>query len=121
METIRYLPLDDRNLYYISSQDVSSVSKLRTPSSCVYALLEFVIIRDENEIIIKSIHTSPTHRNKGFAKRLLRCLQNNMAAWKVNTLTVDDMSANYRSIRNIYLKCGFQYDEDDGPEMSFAR
>lgn len=69
------------------------------------------------ESLLLHIYVPSVLRGRGIAKKMLllvatECLKNNC-----KSIEVDDMSDRYRSEKNLYVKCGFKYKNDSGPEM----
>jgi hypothetical protein len=58
------------------------------------------------------------HRGQGNGtKLLLKALHQSYINNGVKTVTLDDMSDNWRDENNIYTRVGLVYISDDGPEM----
>lgn len=71
-------------------------------------------------ISIGSLYVDPSFRNKGVGSILLNQLIEYAKKNNVSKIVLDDMSDNYRENRNIYVKHGFQYVNEDGPEMEYT-
>ena len=54
---------------------------------------------------------------KGYATRLLKFAINKSIKKGLYIIELDDMSDNFRKQHNIYVKHGFGYVSDHGPEM----
>ncbi len=57
---------------------------------------------------------------KGFGSILLKSVINEIKNLKINIIMLDDMTNRYRQTHNIYLKFGFKYLYDSGPEMELV-
>jgi len=76
--------------------------------SHLVAWIEYVVV--DGETIVTNLQS--IQPGKGHATTLL-----NMLKKESKSITLDDMSDHYRKSHNIYVKNGFQYVEEDGPEM----
>jgi ribosomal protein S18 acetylase RimI-like enzyme len=79
--------------------------------------LEFVYDNDDNTITIININTKNGYEGQGHASKLLSKLIVFAKKHEVKEIYLDDMSDNYRKKSNIYIKFGFTYIDDYGPEM----
>lgn len=78
--------------------------------------LQFILSQDKHQATIMDMFVQEDQRGKGVGSQLLqKCL--NMLPNTVQTVEVDDMSDRQRLPHNIYLKHGFQYVHEFGPEM----
>lgn len=68
-----------------------------------------------NEMNIHYIKTHKDHTGNGLATYLI--LNTIFVFQDVTRIELDDCSNNYRRFKNIYTNIGFEYIEDDGPEM----
>lgn len=68
-------------------------------------------------ITIGSLYVDPFLRNKGIGSILLNQLIEYAKKTNTQKIILDDMSDNFRLRNNIYLKHGFQYVNEFGPEM----
>lgn len=81
--------------------------------------LECCIKRNPKVMRITFMLIKPKFRGVGNGtKLLLKALKEAYLNHNVKTVTLDDMSNNYRKENNIYLKVGLKYDADWGPEMT---
>lgn len=96
---------------YLFPTDISQLGE--TSKSVIEACLCL-----NKHAIITNLFTQPNSRGKGYGTLLLRKIifQCTLKDY-IKYITVDDMSDNYRSEHNIYLKHGFRYIADTGPEM----
>ena len=71
------------------------------------------------EMIIMSLSTFSHFQGCGHATKMLQYLINLAQKFKLKAINLDDMSDHYRrpTPENIYLKNGWQYLSNDGPEM----
>ena len=68
---------------------------------------------------IKWIHVQENMRNRGIGTCLLLEAAYEAMSKGCRTITLDDVSDGHRTSANIYLRCGFLYDDPDGgPEMT---
>lgn len=58
--------------------------------------------------------------NKGYGSILLNYVIQEMKKKDISKISLDDMSKQYRQQHNIYLKFGFTYIFDYGPEMEYV-
>ena len=72
-----------------------------------------------NYIVVGSLYVDPILRNKGIGSILLNQLIQYAKNNYVKKIVLDDMTDNYRIPNNIYLKHGFQYVDENGPEMEY--
>lgn len=72
-------------------------------------------ISDEANIV--SIRTLEKFKGKGLASRLLTKVFEYLTEIGVKYIYLDDDSDRYRQSNNLYLKMGFNYLRQDGPEM----
>lgn len=75
------------------------------------------IIIDYNENTSTITDFSCIKPNNGFGSILLDFVINEMKIIQINNITLDDMSNRFRNSHNIYIKFGFNYLHDFGPEM----
>ena len=73
-----------------------------------------VNINEKSSILTDFTSIKP---NKGFGSKVLNYVINDMKNEFVNKITLDDMSTAYREKHNIYIKFGFTYLYEYGPEM----
>ena len=70
------------------------------------------------KFVLQSVFTPPDERRQGIATSLiLRLAAYCTEHHGVTVIELDDMSDHYRQNDNLYLKLGFNYLEDNGPEM----
>ncbi|AYV76408.1 MAG: acetyltransferase GNAT family protein [Terrestrivirus sp.] len=67
--------------------------------------------------MIHNLWVEEQFRNKKIGTHLLRKLVIKMFDMGIVHIELDDMSDNYRKVRNIYVKHGFKYKYETGPEM----
>jgi hypothetical protein len=79
------------------------------------AYLNIIIDYEEKSSIITDF--SCINTNKGSGSILLKFVIGEMIKIQIKNITLDDMSNRYRNIHNIYLKFGFKYVHEFGPEM----
>jgi len=72
-----------------------------------------IIISDVN---ITIVNLTSYIKNKGYASQLLKHVIN-ISILKKLPIILDDMSDHFRNNHNIYIKHGFKYIYDEGPEM----
>jgi len=70
------------------------------------------------EMFISGLFVVQDFRGQGLARRALYVVAQQALALGIPTLTLDDMSDNYRADHNLYLNSGFHYLTDDGFDMS---
>jgi len=70
-------------------------------------------------IVIGSLYVDSKLRNKGIGSILLDKIIQYAKNNRVKKIVLDDMTDNYRQSNNIYLKHGFTYLNEDGPEMEY--
>ena len=79
------------------------------------AYLNIIIDYNDNSSIITDF--SCINTNKGSGSILLNFVIREMTKIQIKNITLDDMSNRYRQSHNIYLKFGFSYLYEFGPEM----
>lgn len=79
------------------------------------AYLNIIINHNDFSSIITDF--SCININKGHGSILLNFVIGEMKKIQIKNITLDDMSNRYRNPHNIYLKFGFKYLYDFGPEM----
>lgn len=70
-------------------------------------------------IFLGSLYVDSKLRNKGIGSILLNQLIQYAKNNRINKIVLDDMSDNYKLPNNIYLKHGFHYVNENGPEMEY--
>lgn len=108
---------EDRFLYYYGSVRLP-LDSFKTPNDTngVSATIEFVKI--DGDIFITWLESKI--QGKGYASRLLNICKD-IVIESGTDVYVDDCSDRYRCEHNIYIKEGFAYVNDDGPEMKFMK
>jgi len=82
------------------------------------AYLNIIIDYHEKSSIITDF--SCINTNKGSGSILLNFVIGELTKFnkiEIKNITLDDMSNRYRNLHNIYLKFGFNYIYESGPEM----
>lgn len=70
------------------------------------------------KFVLQSVFTPPDERRQGIATSLiLRLVAYCTQQHGVTVIELDDMSDHYRQTDNLYLKLGFKYLQETGPEM----
>ena len=121
--SISYKIFNDENiseldiLFCIESQD-----ELFSTLECTISFTAHHILRKKNYYIdgkcyIRNLLTLCQHRGKGYANKLIMFLKNYCQNTRINEIRLDDCSQKFRCIDNIYIKNGFRYEHDYGPEM----
>ena len=82
------------------------------------ASITFAIDIAAKTMYITSVHVPPARRGHGHAHMLIGQCARLARKYAVTVLKLDDMSTQYRETRNLYLRCGFVYDDCSGPEMT---
>ena len=77
--------------------------------------LNIIINYNEQSSTITDFYCIDT--NKGHGSILMNFVIDEMKKIHIKCITLDDMSNRYRNLHNIYLKFGFKYIHNDGPEM----
>ena len=76
------------------------------------------VVAASRKFVLQSVFTPPDERRQGIATSLiLRLVAYCREQHGVTVIELDDMSDHYRQNDNIYLKLGFKYLEETGPEM----
>jgi len=68
-------------------------------------------------IILCSLYVDKSYRNDGIGSLLLNQLIEFAKNQRITQIMLDDMTDRYRKQHNIYLKHGFKYINEFGPEM----
>lgn len=80
-----------------------------------FGYLNIIINYNEQSSTITDFYC--TYTNKGHGSILMNFVIDEMKKIHIKCITLDDMSNRYRNLHNIYLKFGFKYIHNDGPEM----
>ena len=70
-------------------------------------------------LIVGTLYVQQKYRGKGIGSMLLKCLIEYCKQHNICKIVLDDMTDYYRQPNNIYLKHGFKYVNETGPEMEF--
>ena len=89
-----------------SAHFITNTHKLRNKEYNVY--LEGTIC---NLVVNKKF------RGQGYGTRLLRIAMDEIKKKNIHVIKLDDMSDRFRKKNNIYVKHGFKYINDNGPDM----
>jgi ribosomal protein S18 acetylase RimI-like enzyme len=73
---------------------------------------------DQKYIFISSLWVKPKNRGKNEGTRMILSAAQYAMSKGIPLIRLDDMSNRYRMIGNIYRQVGFEYEDDDGCEMS---
>ena len=68
-------------------------------------------------LTISSIYVDKVQRGKGIGSILIKEIIKYAKSNNIKKIILDDMTDNYRQSHNIYIKHGFCYVDDYGPEM----
>lgn len=99
----------------ITETDITARFKNKRPLS---SYLHLMLDHENNEATILSLNTKERIRGRGYATKLIsKAIEMAIKDPNIYSIHVDDMSNNYRLKNNIYIKCGFEYVENDSPEM----
>jgi ribosomal protein S18 acetylase RimI-like enzyme len=99
-------------LTYISSQHAYIEGYLERN------LIDDKIIINERRAYISNLWVKESLRGQGIGTYLLKKFIKNLDDLGVIHVELDDVSDNYKKNKNIYIKFGFKYKRDDGPEMT---
>lgn len=104
------------SIFYISNGVLSlkkyiSMSKNNNPMLCSY--LEYYL---DDILVITDLKSNI--KNKGYATILILSVLQEAQNKNVNVVELDDCSDRYNQKHNIYLKLGFKYNDEYGPEMT---
>jgi len=78
-----------------------------------------VVYIDDGELYINYFHVNPINRGKGIGSKLLvKVIEESKERFNINKVLLDDESQNYRKPRNIYIKHGFGYLNNNDKAMS---
>lgn len=106
------------NVFYLSmSSNKSSHEELINNEADFVGYIQFYTYDDTDEAIITSLNINERFRGKGYAYYLLYKTVEYLDSVDVYSITLDDDSDAFRKSGNIYLKFGFRYLSDYGPEM----
>ncbi len=112
-------PTYQKRLYYITKDNSNRIAYV----VCFWDYDNFIKLRSGKNYIINGtlsivyLHVDPEYRNQKIGTTILKYAMNDAKNSGIRVATLDDMSDNYRMNNNIYLQNGFNYLNDDGPEM----
>lgn len=86
----------------------------------IYGYLQFIPHKEEGKLYISGLYVASDYRNQGIGSCLIDFIVDYCLLTHINDIHVDDMSDNFRTSNNIYVKNGFEYDSDTGPEMTLS-
>jgi GNAT superfamily N-acetyltransferase len=113
IQTLQY----DQTIIYSLVYDTISLSQFKKDHMNIIAYIEVILY--ENTLQICSLYTKEQHRKRGYAIRLISHVIKHHN--DLDCIQLDDMTDKYRQCDNIYLKCGFKYeDKVNGPEMIYT-
>lgn len=75
------------------------------------------IYRKLKAFYIQSIHIDESFRGLGNGNKLMKGIINYVKNNNMDVIYLDDMSQRSRTFHNLYVKNGFKYQYDHGPEM----
>jgi hypothetical protein len=99
-------------IYYIYSSDLT-FDELKNSFDIIFGYAEVVFNYSLQETIIVSIRSNL----KGCGSLLLDHIARESRKKNIDKITLDDMSDRFRQAHNIYVKFGFIYRDNTGPEM----
>jgi len=117
-----YLHKDDdirEVIFYITLSGFpyhSILDLIRLKKKCIVAWTSLIIYTD-NSSTVTWIETHKEYRNKSHATQLLKHIINYCKNNSIVKIQLDDMTNNYRKDNNLYIKAGFEYVDNSGPEM----
>jgi ribosomal protein S18 acetylase RimI-like enzyme len=97
--------------------------KYKHNKGCIQGSYEMVksitdnVIYNKRRGIIHNLWVKKQFRNKKIGQNLLKKMIEQMYEIDILHIELDDVSDNFRSHNNIYLKHGFKYKYKTGPEM----
>jgi N-acetylglutamate synthase-like GNAT family acetyltransferase len=83
----------------------------------IIGYVEFYTDDETDEANVSCINVNPNMRGKGFAYYLFLKMIEYLKQININTVTLDDDSDRYKQPNNLYIKLGFKYVSNSGPEM----
>jgi len=106
------------NIFYYSSQKTrfSNIENVDFTTD-VIAHVQFFTSDDSEEARITVVNVNKEYQGKGLATNLLKKVFEYLRNLNFISIVLDDMTDNYRKSNNLYLKLGFEYQQEYGPEM----
>lgn len=107
-------------IFYITQSGLpyyTILDLIRFNNKCIIAWSTLIINKQENEATLTWIKTNNEYQKKGYASKLINHMINYCRDSQISEINLDDMTDNYRKDNNLYLKNGFKYVDDNGPEM----
>ncbi len=106
------------NVMYISTKKAS----IKNVDDFAYnpdiiAYLQFHTDDETDEARVTSVRVTKKYRRRGYAYFLFLKMILYLRGVKIETVTLDDDSDNYRKLNNLYTLLGFEYLASAGPEM----
>jgi GNAT superfamily N-acetyltransferase len=81
--------------------------------------IDIVIDIETKEMDIIELYVEEKYRGHKYGSMLIDHVIEKSKINNILVINVDDMSDRYRQFDNIYLKNGFKYVDEDGPEMVY--
>jgi ribosomal protein S18 acetylase RimI-like enzyme len=107
-------------IFYITQSSLpyySILDLIRLDKKCIIAWSSLAIYKKDNKATLTWIKTQKENRKKGYASTLLYHMIEYCRQYGFSEINLDDMTDNYRKDNNLYIKHGFKYLDDNGPEM----
>ena len=104
-----------KNQYVVYIYDKKILS-LNKNIDITHGYIDYAIDKKEKILTIRWVQTRDDFRGKGYAKFLIQYVINRYKRF-IKQIELDDCSDRMMKPNNIYTKLGFQYIENDMPEM----
>jgi len=107
------------NVFYYSKnkKPITDLEQVKYNCDDIVAYIQFFTTDDSEEAKVTTVYVNPQYYGKGLATELFKMVIQYLKELDFISIVLDDMSDNYRKSNNLYLKLGFKYVNEYGPEM----